>query len=462
MGQLVFNHDLRGLQHAKYNPRSIGEADLAVLRESLQTLGIVKPIIVRGPTIVAGHQRTRSALAAGITHGPVYVLDTDANVYDEVRFNQLHNGTDLDDGALPVYVTRALAGVQGWVTLQPDEIRGDFRSQGAVVRVEIQRLAARFGPWGACVVAPDGEVIHCRHYALALAAMRMPITAYVLAPEQVDAARRFLGRGYGVFSYDHLPKNTFVQTYAQPFRLRSEHSHRSATYDEWALPWLAANPGARLLDFGCGQGDHAAEAVKLGHNVLGVELFRRVRGKDALDVGATKCMIRALADSLREHGRFDAVLCDFVLNSVDCPQAEASVLACLDLFVKPGGHLFVTGRPTDNIRNTRQRTKTQIQGFVYCLDAQGFTASYRKGEWFYQRFHSREEIDSILVRHGWELSQQKRDRMLWGIDAVKREQRLTQADYEAALRYEFDLPINSKGRRLGMADEMLAAAACVW
>jgi ParB family chromosome partitioning protein len=460
---LVHDFDLRTLHGADYNPRRIDEADLAELRESLRTLGIIKPIIVRGSTIVAGHQRQRSALAAGITHGPVFLLDAAANTYDEVRFNQLHNGTDLDDGASPVAVLRDLTGVHGWLTVSPDEIDGDFRSPGAVVRVEIQRLAARFGPWGACVVTPEGQVMHCRQYALALAAMRLPVTCYVLASEQVEAAERFLGRTYGVFNYDHLPRHTFIQTYAQPFRLRGETGNRSSTYDAWALPWLTENPGARMLDFGCGQGDHAKEAADAGHAVLGVELFRRVRGKDALDVGASKHMVLMLANELKKRGRFDAVLCDYVLNSVDCPLAETSLLACLDLFVRPGGKLFFSGRCMERVTNAMADTKSGIhERRIQFLDGQGFSALYRKGEWFYQRFHTQPEIDVICERHGWEITRRRFDGMSWAVEATKGEQRLTQASYEAAVRYEFTMPVNTQGRTLGVVDAMLAAAARVW
>ena len=94
------NYPLEGLRGAEYNPRQIGEAELARLRHSLDRLGVAKPIIVHGKTIVAGHQRTRSLRALGRSHAPAVVLDQ-ITATDEIRFNQLHNGTDFDAGVKP-------------------------------------------------------------------------------------------------------------------------------------------------------------------------------------------------------------------------------------------------------------------------------------------------------------------------------------------------------------------------
>jgi ParB family chromosome partitioning protein len=452
MGVFEAQYDLQVLQGAAYNPRKIGPERLAELRQSLKQLGIVKPIIARGQTIIAGHQRARSALVVGMTHGPVYLLDAEANVYDEVRFNQLHNGTDMDCPE-PVRVEADLAGHLGWVRVPASTVKGNFRSPGAVVRVEIQQLVAKFGAWGACVVAPDGEIVHASHYALAVAAMGLPVLCYILREDQVACARHFLGQQYGVFSYEHLERNTFVQTYAQPFRLRGESTKRSLTYDRGVLPWLETNPGATCLDFGSGQGDHAREARQKGHDVL--------------DVGASRNMVLELAHRLREHGPFDGVVCDYVLNSVDSSEAEASVLACLDLFVKPGGRVFFSGRSKLMVEAALSATQTgwsRARRRVQFLDERGFSAFYRQGQWFYQRFHDEEEIAQISDRHGWEVIRSRYNSLYWIVHAVKKHQKLTRTDYERAVRFEFTLPVNSAGRTLEVVDDMLDAVSSleVW
>ena len=95
---LELDYPIKDLVGADYNPREIDEESLKTLRQSIKTLGIVKPIIVSGNLIVAGHQRTKALLAAGIDKAPVYLLPENINQTDEIRFNQLHNGTDFDSG----------------------------------------------------------------------------------------------------------------------------------------------------------------------------------------------------------------------------------------------------------------------------------------------------------------------------------------------------------------------------
>lgn len=100
---LVIEHPIADLAGADYNPRRIDPSAVERLCESIREIGIVKPIIVRGKTIVAGHQRTRALRAMGLKTAPCFLLSSDTTVYDEVRFNQLHNVT------LPTYTGDTVA-----------------------------------------------------------------------------------------------------------------------------------------------------------------------------------------------------------------------------------------------------------------------------------------------------------------------------------------------------------------
>jgi len=101
------------LRPAPYNPRRIAEPAFLALRESIASLGMLKPIIVADTgTIVAGHQRTRALLATGKTTTPAYVI-SNLNQQDEMKFNQLHNGTDMDTG--DEHVTVPPSDVTGYV-----------------------------------------------------------------------------------------------------------------------------------------------------------------------------------------------------------------------------------------------------------------------------------------------------------------------------------------------------------
>lgn len=57
---LELDYPIKDLVGANYNPREIDEESLKTLRQSIKTLGIVKPIIVSGNLIVAGPPKDKS------------------------------------------------------------------------------------------------------------------------------------------------------------------------------------------------------------------------------------------------------------------------------------------------------------------------------------------------------------------------------------------------------------------
>lgn len=58
-------------------------------------------------------------------------------------------------------------------------------------------------------------------------------------------------------------------------------------------------------------------------------------------------MIDALVKHLQERRKFDVVVCDSVLNSVDSMKAERSVIDFLNLVASD--RLFISGRPLDAV-----------------------------------------------------------------------------------------------------------------
>lgn len=152
---LILDCDITNLRGAEYNPRHIDPDDLKVLAESIRTVGLVKPLIARGDLLVAGHQRTKALRSLGIATAAVYRLPVDTTVYDEIRFNQLHNGTDLDGGDENAQITGGFER-DGWHVVEPGRITGNMRSKLAVVRAEIAGMILKYGPWGGVVATRDG------------------------------------------------------------------------------------------------------------------------------------------------------------------------------------------------------------------------------------------------------------------------------------------------------------------
>ena len=198
---LELDYPIKDLVGADYNPRQIDEESLKTLRDSIKTLGIVKPIIVSGNLIVAGHQRTKALLAAGIDKAPVYLLPKNINQTDEIRFNQLHNGTDFDSGDERAWVGRSEN--LGFEMVPPIKLRGNMRAKMANVRNEICKLIIKYGNWGACVATQAGKVIHAGQYVLACRAMGIPARVYRIPNDKAKIAEEFLNKKYGKFSYEH-------------------------------------------------------------------------------------------------------------------------------------------------------------------------------------------------------------------------------------------------------------------
>src|SRR5688572_27536237 len=132
------HYDITQVQPASYNPRLISEEKILLLRESLRTIGVLKPIIVRSDrTIIAGHQRTKSMLAEGYTHAPAYIIDGISKT-DEARFNQMHNGADQEIKLTADRVT--VSGVQpGWNTISHENITIHKTGNNAMYKKEISR-----------------------------------------------------------------------------------------------------------------------------------------------------------------------------------------------------------------------------------------------------------------------------------------------------------------------------------
>jgi ParB family chromosome partitioning protein len=272
---LDLEYPVERLRGADYNPRAINADALDTLVSSIGEVGFAKPVIVDkgADLIIAGHQRTKAARKMGRTHVPAWLLENITKT-DQIRFNQLHNGTDVDVVDKPVRVPRSeIIGL--FVDVPGSEIEGDLRSTGAGIRQMIAKLLARYGLWGGAVASASGEVLTGQQYALACKLLRLPCRTFYVEDEKADIARGFFGRTYGVFSYDHLPRATYIQTFAQPFRLTegAKTDNASMLYEQKVLKELRKED--RALDFGCGRGDYVKKLRGEGFDIRGIEFFRR-------------------------------------------------------------------------------------------------------------------------------------------------------------------------------------------
>ena len=445
---LVLDYELSKLIPAKYNPRVLVDEDFEVLKKSIAH-GLLKPVIATEKgKIIAGHQRSKSAIAIGMTHGPVFVISS-LTVEDEIRFNQLHNGTDYD--ATDDNASIAEHNVAEFVMVPHTDIEANRRSKGQNVKAEICTLIGKYGNWGCAVCTFDGRVISGSAYLVACKQMRCDARVRYVENEKFDELCALFHRTYGRFAYENLPKKTYVQSFAQMFRLRGgKRDNESLTYK---MLIESTSRKERVFDFGCGQGDYVKKLKAKGYQIDGVEFFRRLGNN--LDKRTIRAMCRRLVADLKENGRFDVVICDFVLNSINSKQAHDDVVRCVKTLCKPGGRVYISGRPISRMEQDNAATmKTDLKRQVEFLDDDGFSALYRKGNWFFQKFHTEQQITDLLDWIG-NTVKLKRTSSAWYAKLVKLEDDPLD-EIQASFEREFNLEWPG-GDNVGFGEQAAAA-----
>jgi len=325
---------------------------------------------------------------AKLKMSPFGFVVREASHQDEVRFNQLHNGALCEVTRCSIRVDGLTPGLNSVV--DSERIVLSLPCEGASGREQVCYLIAKYGPFYGCVCSRAGDVIVGAEYAAASRIMRTPLNVFVVDDE--DKARGFLLRGYGKFSYAKIERVPSVQTYAQLKRARNGTS-RAITP---AYKWLHSSgaPFRNMLDFGSGQGDCA--------RIFGAhewEPFRRVGSTDRFDVSWIEERALALGEYLHDSGRFDVVLADYVLNSVQDDRAHRDVLVTAASLCKVGGLVVLSGRRGEFVDRLERRYKSRASRTggrsIEFRDASGFSALWRKGAWFFQRFHYEPEVMSL-------------------------------------------------------------------
>lgn len=459
------NYPIDKLVKAEYNPRTITTESEEKLLDSISKIGMAKPIIVRENTIVAGHQRVNALRKLGKDSAPVFLLSKNATTYDEVSFNQLHNGTDLDFGCENARVTCDIKGKRGFVTIEPEHLSANLKCAGVILRIQINRLIGLYGNWGSVVATDDGEIIHCAQYAIAIINLAKPLLVYVIDSKSKDYFRNLLGSKYGEFSYDHLERYTYVQSFVQPFRhnknstFELEKGGEGSLYGKVLHPILKKNPKLRVLDFGSGRGENALDLKKKGFDICGLEFFRRDK-TGAIDQFSTNAMIDRVIWEIKNRGRFDVVVCDYVLNSVNSLEAEDDVLRCLQYFAKPKGIICFSGR-TDTEEQVKKTSKMSGKASLYRLlnfsDTNGFTANYRKGVWVFQKFHDATQRQELLTRMGWEQTRSLLNGAYGWTMQVKNSDTIDREKTMASLKREFNMVLNIRKATQGRDADILKA-----
>lgn len=431
---------IENVRPASYNPCIIKEEQFQQLKKSINTYGMVLPLLVNSAnnTIIAGHQRLKAAQAIGLNEVPVYYVKGLLPA-DEIKFNQIHNAIDLLDnpkGSGPI--------AQGWQVFDSDKfVVGE--KQAAFVK-EISKLLIRYGNVLSCVIA-DGNIVANTDYVFACQLLGFKVNCYGLTNVDSKTAAGVLNADYGEYSYNNIERKTYVQGLAQLYRSvdkRKDGNKRQASmlYEHFVLPYLKNHSDMSVLDFGAGKGAYIKRI-----NGVGVEFYNN--NGHGINIGAGNEQIDILIDHIKTKGQFDTVVCDSVLNSVDSKQAEQAVVGCCNVFCKVGGRLFISGRPIESLTNKYNSKKDRYNAkrFLEFLDADNFSANFRRGHWYFQHWHTQDQLKELLEQNNFKLVN-----LYWSkfgdsfqAECIK-ESELSLDNRRKAIDFEFDLPLPNAKR----------------
>lgn len=426
---------IKDIKPAEYNPRKISEEAFEELKGSIRTFGFIIPIIVNkdNSTIVAGHQRTKAALVLGIEEVPAYFIEK-VDIESEILFNQVHNGVELE----PEKQARCKREVSlGYHKLPNKEF--ECHSKNASVAKDICRLLVRYGNVLSAIIC-NGKVVFGNNYVYAAQILGIDVNCYVLDEALKGDYDHYFSRNYGVYCYDHIERADFMQGRAQPPVCKAVEW--SILYEHIVPRILKEDPRTvRVLDFGCGKARHIDKLrVKHGFKkTVGLEFFNHNRVGISVQKGHD--LIDEFIAFIQKNGKFDYTICDAVVNSVNTQAAEENVFRCLNLFTQMGGVVYCSGRMLEVAlkqyelrRNTSDSTST-----VQFFDENGLTAIMQEGQWFFQKFLKREQVDGIFEKYGFAEPFMRYERSgYWGFGAYKVRE-LSTEEYVTAVDYEFNL-----------------------
>ena len=444
------------LSPADYNPRQLAQEKFTLLQESLRKFGVIKPVIINGKNgiLTAGHQRTRAMKAIGLEYCPAIRLQGITRT-DEIRFNLFHNSVETNKTPVMLDLDGSAPEPETYSYIEPERIHFK-RNANALIINGMSGLILRYGGWGSIVCAEDGRVLLNSDYAVACKQLRIPCLCYMIPAEDEAEMLRYLSIDYGVYYYDALGVKSYNQLHCQMHRLQGTKSRRitSTLYENYVIPTLLKDE--RTVDFGAGRCAYADMLPRQGYRLLAYEPHFQCKG--TLNVREVVAQIGKLCLDLQQHGLFDVVVLDSVLNSVVNTRFEHAVLTTCNALLKRGGRIYIGTRSlyfTEHLKTFK--TYNGHGRDIQFLDKDNFGATYRSGVWTMQHFHTHESLRTLLEEYFGrvELRGSEGEPQLYAIAAEPRV--LPRRKVLDALNIEFNMeyPGNYRHNRHGKLVETL-------
>jgi SAM-dependent methyltransferase len=153
---------------------------------------------------------------------------------------------------------------------------------------------------------------------------------------------------------------------------------------------LAARPGERILDLGCGTGHLTAKIAEAGAGVVGLDRSPEMVAEARRNYPGL-AFVEADGTDFRFDAPFDAVFSNAAIHWMHPPEGVA---ACVSRALKPGGRFVAEMGGKGNVRTVRD-------GFFRVLEAVGGSPGSVPNPWYYP---SIAEYGTLLERFGLSLA----------------------------------------------------------
>jgi 2-polyprenyl-3-methyl-5-hydroxy-6-metoxy-1,4-benzoquinol methylase len=147
-------------------------------------------------------------------------------------------------------------------------------------------------------------------------------------------------RKSGKWYVDFFREGFYYRTYAP-----MGHFHRTEEEAEFIVQALGLEPGAAILDLGCGQGRHTVALARRGYRMTGLDLTAlhlRLARRAAREAGVEVRWQRADMRDILWEEEFDAVINMFTtFGYLESDEEDFKVLQAVARSLRPGGRFLI-------------------------------------------------------------------------------------------------------------------------